>query len=131
VISFILGAVMTFLWDVIFKSILPPGHPALPPPEPAVSIGNVKLTGADIRAGYELFADLARGTVNVQDEEAVADIIIDTALTAAGPAAVIAAPVLKILERRILEGIANGTIHGSLDPIHEAQTKEGRGGRRP
>ena len=118
---------MTFLWDIVSKAILPPD----PPPAPAVSIGNVKLTVADIRAGYELFADLVRGTVNIKDEEAVGDIVIDGILTVAGPVAVIAAPVLKILERRILEGIANGTIHGSPDPIREAQTKEGRGGRRP
>ena len=87
-------------------------HSAAPAPElPAVTVGKVSLTGAQVRALYEVAAHLVTRTANVADTEAVADIVIDAALMAAGPiASTLAAPAAEALAGLIIEGIANGTI---------------------
>ncbi len=98
---------------------------------PAVKIGRATLTGADVRALYAVASHLVTRTANVQDAEVVADLVIDTALSAEGPlVAAIAAPAAEALAAAIIEGIASGRIRAAALPIAEAQTHEGRGGRR-
>lgn len=98
---------------------------------PAVTIGKLILTGGQVRALYDVAAHLVTGTANVPDEEAIADIVIDAALMAAGPVvATLAAPAAEALAGLIIEGIASGAIRGDPDPVHDAQTQLGRGGRR-
>ena len=100
---------------------------------PAVTVGRVTLTGAEVRALYAVASHLVTRTANVADAEAVAEITIDAALSAVAPGlAELAIPAANALADLLLEGIASGTIHGDPDPIHDAQTHETpHSGRRP
>ena len=90
----------------------------------------VKLTGAEVRALYAVAAHLVTSTANVADAEAVADIVIDAALSTAGPAAVLIAPAAEALAALVIEGIASGRIKPGA--ANEGQTHETpHSGRRP
>ena len=89
---------------------------------PAVTAGRVTLTGAEVRALYAVAAHLVTRTANVADAEAVADIVIDAALSTAGPAAVLIAPAAEALAALVIEGIASGRIKPGA--ANEGQTRE-------
>ncbi len=120
---------MAFIWDLLAKGLA--AHPApVAPLEPAITIGKATLTGGQVRALYEVASHLVTGAANVQDEESVAEVVIDAALTLVAPGvADLAIPAANMLADLLFEGIASGTIHGDPDPIHDAQINLGRGGR--
>ena len=92
------------------------------PSAPAVTVGKVSLTGGQVRALYAVASHLVTRTASVRDAEAVEDIVIDAALSTAGPAAVLIAPAAEALAALVIEGIASGRIKPGA--ANEGQTRE-------
>jgi hypothetical protein len=122
---------MSWLGDLIRQLVVAPPV-ATAPAAPAIQIGKLTLTGGDVRALGAVASRLVEGAATVSDGEAVADTIIEAALRAAGGplVATLAAPAAEALAAYIIEGIADGTIHGDPNPMRDAQTQLGRGGQR-
>ncbi len=92
---------------------------------PAVTVGKVKLTGAEVRALYAVASHLVTRTATVKDADTVAEVVIDAALSVVAPGvANLAIPAANALAGLLIAGIADGTIHGDPDPIRDAQTHE-------
>ncbi|RBP03786.1 hypothetical protein DFR50_14234 [Roseiarcus fermentans] len=103
---------------------LSPTAPGAAPPPASVPIGRAKLTVGEARALAGVVAHVVSGSAGRADAEAVADAVIDVALSAANPlVAALVAPAADALAALVIERIASGAIRGDPDPIHDAQTQ--------
>lgn len=112
-------------WFTSWSSALPAGDAA-----PPVKIGKATITPEGVRALYDVARHLVTGTAGVKDGEAIAEIAINAALTAAGPeVAALAAPIADALACLIIEDLASGKLRISPGAPGEGQTRMARGGR--